>query len=265
MIIQTQSGALRGKPDRGMFSFLGVPYAAPPVGELRFRPPQPPEPWTGVRDAYHYGPRCPQPDMGDMEIFPDGLPDSEDCLHLNIWTPGTEGPLRPVVFQIHGGGSFRGCSHSSYYDGPNFCNGYDVVYVSINYRLGLFGYLYLGELLGEEYAASGSLGLMDQIAALQWVRDNVAAFGGDPDNITLMGHSAGAKSVSNIIISPRSKGMFRQAIIQSGSIQCLRTKETSAIVTERILRELEIKPKDAAKLLTLPAEELTTVSGRLAS
>lgn len=260
MVIQTKYGLLRGKKDRGMEAFLGVPYAAPPVGERRYLPPQPPEAWDGIRDAYHYGPRCPQPDMHDTEMFSDGQPDSEDCLYLNIWTPGTDGPLRPVVFHIHGGGSYRGGSRSLYYDGPSFCNGDNIVYVSFNYRLGFFGFLYLGHLLGEKYETSGSLGTMDQIAALQWVKDNIAMFGGDPDNITLMGHSAGAKSVSNIIISPRSKGLFTRAIIQSGSIQCLRSKETSSHLTNMFLKKLGIKPEEAQKILTISPEEIVKAS-----
>ena len=263
MLVQTKYGAVEGRIAGKMAQFLGIPYAQPPVGELRFKPPLPPKPWSGVLNALNYGPRCPQPNqpkysghnmVGD---YMDGPAASEDCLQVNIWSSGLEGATRPVIVMLHGGGSFIGAARSDYSDGQHFCGGRDAVFVSFNYRLGPFGFLYLGDLLGEEYETSGSLGFMDQVAALEWVHDNIAAFGGDPENVTLMGQSAGGKSISNLIVSPRAKGLFRRAIIESGAIQCIRDKKTAAIITPLILAEYGLRPDEAEKVLTMPADVLT--------
>lgn len=262
MQVKTKYGILEGREAAGMLQFFGVPYAKPPIGELRFRPPEKPESWDGIRKAFNYEARSPQPStpnyIGHYMVgdYNDGSPQSEDCLYLNIWTSGLEGATRPVIVNIHGGGSFIGAARSDYSDGQHFCGGRDAVFVSFNYRLGPLGFLYLGELLGEEYETTGSLGFMDQIAALEWVHENISAFGGDPDNVTIMGQSAGAKSVGNIMVSPRGKGLFRHAIMESGAIQCIHDKKTASIITREILEEYGLKPNEAEKVLTMPTDDL---------
>lgn len=262
MQVKTKYGIVEGREAGGMLQFFGIPYAKTPTGELRFRPPVAPDSWDGVRKAWNYEARCPQPRtpnyVGHYMVgdYLDGPPESEDCLYLNIWTSGLEGAKRPVVVMIHGGGSYIGAARSDYSDGQHFCGGRDAVFVSFNWRLGPFGFLYLGDVLGDEYETSGSLGFMDQIAALEWIHENIAAFGGDPDNVTIMGQSAGAKSVGNIIVSPRGKGLFRRAIMESGAIQCIRDKKTASAVTRAVLEEYGLKPEEAAKVLTMPTQEL---------
>lgn len=262
MIVKTSYGSVSGRAVGKMTAFLGIPYAKVPVGALRFRPPEPPEAWTGVLEAVNYGARCPQPQtpkyhghnyVGD---YADGPADSEDCLKLNIWTSGFDGAKRPVIVMIHGGGSFIGSARSDFTDGPHFCGGRDAVFVTFNYRLGPFGFLYLGELLGADYETSGSLGLMDQVAALHWVKENISVFGGDPENITIMGQSAGGKSVANLIVTPQAKGLFKRCIMESGAIQCLRDRRTAGLITRKLLEYYGIAPENAKKLLTLPASTL---------
>lgn len=202
-------------------AFYGIPYAAPPVGELRWRPPQPAAPWEGVRDCARPGPRCPQAGVsGDFyrrEFYPVEEPMSEDCLYLNIWTPAQslEGRL-PVMFWIHGGAFVTGYGHSAHFDGEHFAR-QGVILVTINYRLNIFGWMVHPELSAEnQRGISGNYGLMDQIAALRWVKRNIMAFGGDPDKITIAGQSAGAMSVNCLLHSPVVRGDFRGAIMQSG-------------------------------------------------
>ena len=190
--------------------FRGVPYAAAPVGELRFSPPQPAPPWQGVRDATQDGPIAPQGRsrlahvMGDFE-----RPQSEDCLTLNIWTPAADSAKRPVLVWIHGGAFASGSGSLPWYSGERFAANGDVVVVSINYRLGALGFLCLPGV------SDGNLGLLDQVAALRFVRDNIAAFGGDPDNVTVVGQSAGAASIAILMTMPPARGLFRRAILQS--------------------------------------------------
>jgi para-nitrobenzyl esterase len=197
-------------------TFKGVPYAAPPLGPLRWKPPQPVTPWSGVRPASEYGPRAMQKHMWDDMIFHDSGP-SEDCLYLNLWMPAhAKGPL-PVMFWIHGGGFVAGASSEARQDGGNLCKE-GVLVVSLNYRMGVFGLMAHPELEAEsELHASGNYGLMDQVAGLRWVRRNIAAFGGDPDNVTLFGESAGSWSVSALVASPQARGLFRRAIGESGA------------------------------------------------
>jgi para-nitrobenzyl esterase len=225
MIVETRDGRLRGVERDGVHAFLGVPFAAPPVGERRFRPPVPPEPWKGVRDALEFGPIAPQP-PGFSAFIPPGTPQDEDCLTLNVWAPTggsggpantTEGGDRPVMVWIHGGGFRQGGSRSPLYDGETLARSGDVVVVSVNYRLGALGFLSHPDLREGEGEPAGNWGLLDQIEALRWVRDNAAAFGGDPGNVTIFGESAGAASVSLLLASPSTQGLFQKAIAQSGS------------------------------------------------
>lgn len=252
MIIQTSSGLVQGISLNGAFAFRGIPYAAAPVGELRFKPPQAPLSWEGIRDCSRFGPIAHQ--SHDPNSLVPELLHSEDCLSLNVWTAGPAESLRPVMVYIHGGGFISGKSADC--DGSRYAAKDDVVYVSINYRLGALGFLALGDVLGEEYETSGNNGMLDIIAALRWVQANIAAFGGNPGQVTVLGNSAGAKCTATLYAMKAAKGLFHRAIAQSGATQSIRDKKTAAITTGRLLEALGLKPEEAGKLLELPAEQL---------
>ena len=216
--VRTSSGEVRGTTNRAgtVHTFTGIPYAAPPVGALRWQAPRAPASWTGVRDATAFGARCAQaPVFSDM-IFRDVL--SEDCLYLNVWTPATGATARlPVMVWIYGGGFQAGSSSEPRQDGERMA-GKGVVVVSFNYRMGVFGFLAHPELTSESgHAASGNFAMMDMVAALQWVQQNIAAFGGDAGNVTIFGESAGSFAVSGLMASPLAKGLFHKAIGESGA------------------------------------------------
>ncbi|MBC2776676.1 carboxylesterase/lipase family protein [Parasphingopyxis marina] len=210
-----EQGRLAGVSENGLHIFRGIPYAAPPVGDARWRPPAPPSAWEEIRDATTFGPSCIQPPVPPTSLYfdpPETV--SEDCLTLNIWAP-EDAADAPVIVWIHGGSLRIGGSAEPMYDGANFAER-GIVFVSINYRLGALGWLAHPELSAESpHAASGNYGLLDQIAALRWTRDNIAAFGGDPGNVTIMGESAGALSVTYLMVSPLARGLFHKAIAQS--------------------------------------------------
>jgi len=216
LLARTDTGVVRGAIQDDVLSFKGIPLAQPPVGDLRWRPPQAMKPWSGVRDATAYGPDCAQePFPGDAA--PLGVPAKEDCLYLNVWTPAKRsGAKRPVMVWIYGGGFVNGGSSPAVYDGSAFAKD-GVVLVSFNYRLGHFGFFAHPAITAEQPGAMlGNYGLMDQLAALQWVKRNVAAFGGDPRNVTIFGESAGGISVHALMTSPVAAGLFQKAIVQSG-------------------------------------------------
>ncbi len=209
-------GALRGRHRRGVQLFAGIPYAAPPVGERRFRAPAPPEPWDGERDARRFGPAAPQlPGEGLTSRVP--IPWDEDCLTLNVVTPACDNAPRPVYVWIHGGAYKHGQGATPWYDGTSFATRGDIVVVTINYRLGALGFCDLASHLGDDFATCGINGTLDQAAALRWVHENIAGFGGDPDRITIGGESAGAFSVCNMVAMPTTNGLFHRAIAQSGA------------------------------------------------
>lgn len=219
-----ETGAVRGVACGwpSITAFYGIPYAAPPVGELRWRPPQPAAVWEGVRDCARPGARCPQLGVGkgsfyEKEFYPVEEPMDEDCLYLNVWTPAQSADERlPVMFWVHGGAFMTGYGHSAHFDGEHFAR-QGVVVVTINYRINIFGWMVHPELTAEsEHHSSGNYGLLDQIFALEWTRRNIAAFGGDPDQITIAGQSAGAMSIQTLLMSPLTKGMVSRAIMQSG-------------------------------------------------
>ena len=217
--VHTSNGDVEGKPgtDSGVRTFLGIPYAAPPVGPLRWKPPQAAQNWSGVRKAVEFGSHCMQARIFDDMIFRDkGI--SEDCLYLNVWTPATSANARlPVMVWIYGGGFAAGAASEPRQDGTNLAKK-GVVVVSLNYRLGVFGFFSHPELTKESaHHASGNYGLLDQVAALQWVRKNIAAFGGDPGKVTIFGESAGSFSVSALMASPVAQGLFERAIGESGA------------------------------------------------
>lgn len=211
-VVRTTAGLVRGVATLDKRHFAGIPYAAPPVGPLRWQPPQPMTPWTGVRDATRVGPRCVQDEGSDPEM---GRHTDEDCLTLNVWTPPPSKELRPVMVWIHGGGFING--NGGMYDSRWLVDRGDIVVVTLNYRLGALGFL-AHPALGPK-GAVGNYGLQDQQAALRWVHDSISAFGGDPDKVTIAGESAGAMSVCDHLVAPESKGLFGAAIIQSGPCQ----------------------------------------------
>ena len=260
MITTTTAGKIEGKEltERGapVLQFRGVPFAATTGGANRFRPAQPVEPWEGVRDAVRRGPASPQPPSA-LESVLGGQQGAqgEDCLSLNITTPGLDGS-RPVLVWIHGGAFVGGSGSVPWYDGESFARNGDVVVVSINYRLGALGFLNVGHLLGDDYADSGCAGIADQITALEWVRDNIQAFGGDPSRVTIFGESAGGMSVASILGAPRARGLFTTAIAQSGAAHNASTLDHAAEVTAKVLDYLGLKESDADALLTIGVDEL---------
>jgi para-nitrobenzyl esterase len=239
VIADTTAGKIAGREKEGVLLFAGVPFAAAPVGDRRFKAPEPHEGWSDVRDATRFGQVSVQvgDSLGAIGAAP--APDwSEDCLFLNVQTPALDGARRPVMVWIHGGAFVNGTGAMPWYDGANFIRHGDVVVVSINYRLGVLGWLELGH-LDPAYATSGNNGLLDQIAALQWVHDNIDGFGGDPDNVTIFGESAGAMSVGTLLGTPAASGLFAKAIAQSGAAHNVSSLDSAASVTEALLTELE--------------------------
>jgi para-nitrobenzyl esterase len=257
-IVELGPGRLRGEAGDGVTVFRGIPYAAPPVGDLRFRPPAPPTPWDGVRDAVAFGAiglQVPTPlevQQGRMD-----LPQDEDCLFLNVWTPACDDARRPVLLWIHGGAWLNGTGAAHWFDGTSFARRHDIVVVTINYRLDVFGWLHLGALSADE-PDSGNCGLLDQVAALRWVHDHIAAFGGDPGTVTIAGESAGSMSVATLMATPAAEGLFHRAVMQSGVGVSHTTTERAAAVTEQILHHAGISADgDAvAALRALPADGL---------
>lgn len=266
-LVSTRYGKVEGVREGNISIWKGIPYAAPPLNSLRFQAPQRPEPWEGVREAKEFGPAALQIERETMKFLGDSPTNkSEDCLYLNVWSPAADHKKRPVMVWIHGGSFMYGSGSSGMYDGKSFAEQGDVVVVTVNYRLGVFGFLHLAEIGGEEYGVSGNCGLLDQAAALKWVNENIEAFGGDPNNVTIFGESAGSVSVGSLLTMANAKGLFNKAILQSGTAMHAKPTETANATAEELLSILQIGGDELHKLNSLPAETILeateTIPGR---
>ncbi len=249
VVAETTAGKVRGGTTRGALSFKGIPYGGSVSGANRFKAAPPVEAWTGVRDATHLGapaPQTPHSTYGEQE--PDW---AEDCLYLNVWTPALDGKKRPVLVYMHGGGYSTGSAGSPTQDGGRMAAAHDVVVVAPNHRLGLLGFLYLGDALGPEYANAS---MHDMVMALRWVRDNIAQFGGDPGNVTIFGESGGGAKVGTLMGMPEAKGLFHKAGIQSGAQLKRMPKEAAVETTHRLMKGLNLT--DPRKLFEVPVRTL---------
>ena len=257
LVVTTRQGQLRGEVRDGVAAFKGIPYAAPPFGPNRFQPPRRPQSWDGLRDAIEYGLVPPQPPYAapfDQLLGDQGRP-GEDCLNLNVWTRDPGGHGLPVMVWIHGGAFMRGSGALPIYDGSRFAKA-GVVCVTINYRLGVDGFLYLGD-------GTANRGLLDQIAALEWVQENIEAFGGDPTRVTIFGESAGAFSVATLLAMPRARGFFKRAIAQSGAAQHTTSLATAQLVGRNLAEKLGVTPT-MASIAAVPLERLVEMQAELA-
>ncbi|UAB78866.1 carboxylesterase/lipase family protein [Erythrobacter sp. SCSIO 43205] len=267
-VVQTDKGKVQGLEEGGVDAFLGLRYASPPVGDLRFRPPMAEQAWQGIADATGYGAPCMQlytpsgPRTSDLTrqmqaIFPtstESKTDNEDCLFLNVWTPDATSGKRPVMVWFHGGGYAYGSGGWPAYNGRNLAEKGDVVVVTVNHRLNAFGYLNLAQKFGGDYAESGNLGNLDLVRSLEWVRDNIAKFGGDPDNVTIMGESGGGSKVSHLMAMPSAQGLFHKAIVQSGPGVTSGNPDEAAQFADAILEKAGVETTE--QLRTIAAEDL---------
>jgi para-nitrobenzyl esterase len=250
--VETSYGRVRGAQGEGLVRFKGIPYAGSVSGANRFKAAPPLTPWKGVRDALQLGAPAMQPGRGR----PNEPAYSEDCLFLNVWTPAADGRKRPVMFYSHGGGFTTGSGGAAYQDGSNLSRIWDVVVVATNHRLGLFGYLYLGDLGGEEYATSGNQGLEDIRDGLKWVRDNIERFGGNPSNVMIFGESGGGAKTSCLYAMPSAAPYFNKASIESGPGIRLPSLDEAKETTAMVLKQLGLDKSQWRKLLDVPADKL---------
>ena len=267
-VVETTAGKVRGYSARGILTFKGIPYAGSTAGPNRFMPPTKPQSWSGIRSSMYYGQVCPQGARtgwkNDEESFmfewDDGQP-GEDCLRVNVWTPAADNRKRPVMVWLHGGGFSAGSGQElKAYDGESIARRGDVVLVSLNHRLNIFGYLNLSK-YGQEYASSANVGMLDLVVALEWVRDNIASFGGDPGNVMIFGQSGGGSKVSTLMAMPSAKGLFHKAAIESGSSLRQSTPEDSEKLAAAVLEVLGLSRAQVSKLRDVPLEKLAEVQG----
>jgi len=263
-VVDTASGKVRGYVRKGIFTFKGIPYADTTAGPNRFMPPQKAKSWTGIRSSMQFGNVCPQPpragwaddEVAWMFSWDDGVP-GEDCLRVNLWTSGIhDGKKRPVMVWLHGGGYTAGSGQELLsYDGENLARRGDVVVVTLNHRLNVFGFLNLAH-YGSQYETSGNVGMLDIVAALEWVRDNISEFGGDPNLVTIFGQSGGGGKVSALMAMPSANGLFHRAIVESGSLLQGITDEDSAKLASQLLAKLNLDASSIASLQDIPFRDL---------
>jgi para-nitrobenzyl esterase len=264
VIVETAGSKVKGRSERGVNIFKGIPYGGPVDGPGRFAPPCKPQSWPGVRDVLEYGPTAMQdpdaialsPELVALLPVREAIPMNENCLVLNVWTPAVnDNGRRPVMFWCHGGAFIVGSGSSAWYEGTNLCRKGDVVVVTINHRLGAFGHLYLAD-LDQQFASSGNVGMLDIVAALEWVRDNIARFGGDPDNVTIFGESGGGAKVAVLMAMPAAQGLFHKAIIESGPAVEMMSRVDATATARQVLAELGIDDRRVEELRRLPATRL---------
>jgi para-nitrobenzyl esterase len=259
---KTTYGSVIGSVQNGLFTFKGIPYGGD-TSLRRFMAPAPPTPWTGVRKATAFGPRAPQPGVhGSLSprhgyhLPPEQGPVGEDCLHLNVWTSGLrDGRKRPVMVYIHGGAYSSGSANNDLYDGMNLCHRGDVVFVTLNHRLNLFGFLYLAD-LAPGFEDSGNAGMLDLVLALEWVRDNIEEFGGDPKRVLIFGQSGGGAKCATLMGMPAAKGLFHRVISMSGQQITASRRESATARTRAVLKELNLPESRIAELRSIPMEQL---------
>ena len=260
-LVTTKSGKLEGEYKDGLYVFKGIPYAEPPVGRLRWLPPHPVKKWDGVRLAKEYGAMAPQaamvapPDSPGVPSF-GNVPQNEDCLFLNIWTPGLDDRKRPVMFWIHGGAFIIGAGSESFLDSGVLPKRGDIVLVSINYRLGAPGFLNLNEITGGKIPSTGNEGILDQVAALEWVQENITAFGGNPDNVTIFGFSAGGMSVGTLLALPAAKGTFHKAMNRSGAANIVSKLDSAVDISKQYLEIFGLNGNDIDGIRNLTTQEI---------
>jgi para-nitrobenzyl esterase len=256
-IVATRSGKVEGFERNGVHVFRGIPYATPPVGLRRWLHPEPEPAWDGVRDATKFSPQSAQSEFAMTAMLGGKRPPySEDSLYLNVTTPACDDNRRPVMVWIHGGAFIWGAGDTPWYDGTPFALHGDVVVVTINYRLGPFGFVHFGDLFPGEFTGSGNAGLLDQIAALEWVRDSIEAFGGDPSNVTIFGESAGAASVATLLGTPAARGLFTKAIAQSGAASWIASAEAAEPIAAGIVERLGVRRGDADAMRAKSIDEV---------
>jgi para-nitrobenzyl esterase len=262
-VVATKSGKIAGSYEKGLYVFKGIPYAAPPVGELRWMPPQPVKKWDGIREAKEFGAIAPQTVMAIGPFGQAPQSQSEDCLFLNVWTTGLDKERRPVMVWIHGGAFTIGSGSDVMYDSEILPKRGNIVMVTINYRLGMLGFLRLKDVTNGKIPATGNEGLMDQVAALKWVKDNIEAFGGDPDNVTVFGESAGGMSIGCLMAMPSAKGLFQKGILESGVGSVVVPLNVGNAGAESFLKEANIKKDDIRALQTLTHTQLLEIEKKM--
>src|SRR3954470_770897 len=267
-VVDTESGKVSGLTQGAIHLFKGIPYGASTAGANRFMPPRKPEPWAGVREAIAYAGRSPQapggaqrPELAAVWGPVDTLPVGEECLTLHVWTPALDNAKRPVMVWLHGGAFSYGSANSPRYDGSRLARRNDVVVVAVNHRLNIFGHLDLSAAGGERFAQSGNVGVLDLVAALEWVRDHAASFGGDPGSVTIFGQSGGGGKVSALLAMPSAKGLFHRAIIESGASVRFAERERTTQLAEAVLKHLEVGRNQINTLQALPIARLQQAIG----